>query len=80
MGGLTFQASDYNIGEGFCLHDTVEYNNKLWFIGGLRQGGSFVLKDLFGNKVEKAHSKIKFLQHNNSYLESEVRVAFPSTL
>ena len=35
----------------------------------IKTKGSFVLKDLFGNKVEKAHSKIKFLQHNNSYLE-----------
>lgn len=79
-GGVRKRAQAGHFVKGFCLHDTVEYNDKLWFIGGLRQRGSFVLKDLFGNKVEKAHSKIKFLQHNNSYLESEVRVAFPSTL
>lgn len=79
-GGVRKRAQAGHFVKGFCLHDTVEYNDKLWFIGGLRQRGAFVLKDLFGNKVEKAHSKIKFLQHNNSYLESEVRVAFPSTL
>ena len=68
-GGIRKRAQAEHFVKGFCLHDTVEYNNKIWFIGGLRQRGSFVLKDLFGNKVEKAHSKIKFLQHNNSYLE-----------
>lgn len=75
-GGVRKRAQAGHFVRGFCLHDTVEYNDKLWFIGGLRQRGSFVLKDLFGNKVEKVPSKIKFLQHNNSYLESEVKVAF----
>lgn len=79
-GGVRKRAQAGHFVKGFCLHDTVGYDNKLWFIGGLRQKGSFVLKDLFGNKVEKAPSKIKFLQHNNSYLESEVKVAFPSIL
>ena len=79
-GGVRKRAQAGHFVKGFCLHDTVRYNNKLWFVGGLRQKGSFVLKDLFGNKVEKVPSKIKSLQHNNSYLESEVKVAFPSTL
>jgi hypothetical protein len=79
-GGVRKRAQVGHFVKGFCLHDTVRYDNKLWFIGGLRQRGSFVLKDLFGNKVEKAPSKIKFLQHNNSYLESKVKVVFPSIL
>ena len=79
-GGVRKRTQAGHFVKGFCLHDTVEYNNKLWFIGGLRQKGSFVLKYLFWNKVEKAHLKIKFLQHNNSYLESEVNVASISTL
>lgn len=79
-GGVRKRAQAGHFVKGFCLYDTVRYDNKIWFIGGLRQRGSFVLKDMLGNKVEKVPSKIKFLQHNNSYLESEVKVAFPSTL
>lgn len=79
-GGIRKRAQAEHMVKRFCLNDTVEYDNKLWFIGGLRQKGSFVLKDLFGNKLEISYAKIRFLQHNNSYLESEVKVAFPSTL
>lgn len=79
-GGIRKRAQAGHFVKGFCLHDTVKYDNKLWFIGGLRQKGSFVLKDMLGNKVEKVPSKIKFLQHNNSYLESEVKVALSFTL
>ena len=54
--------------KGFCLNDTVVAKGQQWFIRGMRQNGSFVLKHLDGTKLEIAPSKIQFLRHNNSYL------------
>ena len=74
--GVRRRAQAGHMVKGFCLNDTVEYNNKIWFIRGLRQSGSFVLKDLFGKSIQKSSLKISFLQHNNSYLVEKVGKVF----
>ena len=62
--------------KGFCLNDTVLAKGQQWFIRGMRQKGSFVLKHLNGTKLEIAPSKIIFLRHNNSYLIERREVVF----
>ena len=65
--------------KGFCLNDTVLARGQKWFIRGMRQKGSFVLKHLDGVKLEITPSKIIFLRHNNSYLIERREVALTST-
>lgn len=67
-GGVRKLAQAGHYVKGFCLNDTVLANGQQWFIRGMRQKGSFVLKHLDGTKLEIAPSKIQFLRHNNSYL------------
>lgn len=62
--------------KGFCLNDTVLAKGQQWFIRGMRQKGSFVLKHLNGTKLQIVPSKIIFLRHNNSYLIERREVVF----
>lgn len=78
-GGVRRLAQAGHIIRGFCLNDTVVAKGQQWFIRGMRQKGSFVLKHLDGTKLEIAPSKIQFLRHNNSYLV-ERRAALTSHL
>lgn len=66
--------------KGFCLNDTILAKGQKWFIRGMRQKGSFVLKHLDGTKLEISPSKIVFLRHNNSYLVERREVTLISTL
>ena len=54
--------------KGFRLFDKVTCQNKLWYINGRRLKGSFVLKNLKGETLEIASSKIKLVNHQQSYL------------
>lgn len=78
-GGVRRLAQAGHIIRCFCLNDTVVAKGQQWFIRGMRQKGSFVLKHLDGTKLEIAPSKIQFLRHNNSYLV-ERRAALTSHL
>ena len=66
--GIRKLAQAGHLVKGYCLNDTVLAKGQQWFIRGMRQKGSFVLKHLDGTKLEIAPSKIQFLRHNNSYL------------
>ena len=66
--GVRKRAQAGHMIKGFCLNDTVLVKGVRWFIRGMRQKGSFVLKHLDGTKLEISPSKIQFLYHNNSYL------------
>jgi hypothetical protein len=79
-GGIRRLAQAGHFVRGFCLNDTVMAKNQQWFIRGMRQKGSFVLRHLDGTKLEIALSKITFLRHNNSYLIERREVALTSTL
>lgn len=74
-GGIRRRARAGHIVRGFCLNDTVIAKNQRWFIRGMRTKGSFVLKKLYGTKLEISPSKIRFLWHNNSYLIERRKVA-----
>jgi len=75
-GGIRRLAQAGHLVKGFCLNDTVVAKGQQWFIRGMRQKGSFVLKHLDGTKIQVAPSKITFLRHNNSYLVERRAVAF----
>ena len=63
--------------KGFCLNDTVLAKGQQWFIRGMRQKGSFVLKHLDDDtKLEITPSKIRFVRHNNSYLIEKRKTIF----
>jgi len=49
--------------KGFRLNDRVRAKGSEYFIHGRRNKGSFVLKDLQGNRLETAPSKIKLTGH-----------------
>jgi N6-L-threonylcarbamoyladenine synthase len=61
---------------GFKLNDEVFAKNKEWYIHGRRTKGSFVLKNLSGEKIEIMPSKIKRLHSQNGYI-TERRAAIP---
>ena len=73
--GVRKLAQAGHIVKGFCLNDTVLAKKQQWFIRGMRQKGSFVLKCLNSTKLEISPSKITFLRHNNSYLIERREVA-----
>ena len=54
--------------KGFRLFDKVSAKNKEWYVHGRRTDGSFVLKDLQGNRLEIAPSKITLIEHQNAYI------------
>lgn len=54
--------------KGFRLNDVVWHNNKLYFVHGRRLKGSFVLRDLDGNKAEVTPRKLKFINTSQSVL------------
>ena len=79
-GGVRNRAQAGHSVRGYCLNDTVLANGQQWFVRGMRQKGSFVLKCLSGKKLEISPSKLQFLRHNNSYLIERREVALSSHL
>ena len=62
--------------KGFILNDKVRAANREWYIHGRRAKGSFVLKNLAGEKLEIAPSKIKKMFSQHGYI-TERRAAIP---
>jgi len=62
---------------GFRLFDKVVYNNKKYFVWGRRKGGSFLLKTLSGDKIERTYKKLQKVCGQVSFL---VEIQFSSIL
>ena len=54
--------------KGFRLFDKVMAKGKEWYINGRRTKGSFVLKNLDGDKLEIAPSKIRFVTQQHGFI------------
>lgn len=63
---------------GFRLNDVVKAKGCKYFVHGRRVKGSFVLKDLQGNKLEIAPSKIRFIYHSGHMLTERRTVLLPA--
>lgn len=65
--------------KGFRLFDKVKYNGKEYFIFGRRKSGYFVIKNLFGEKINKSgdinYKKLKFLETKRNILTERRKIA-----
>jgi len=64
--------------KGFRLFDTVGADGREWYIHGKRIKGSFVLKNLDGNMIQKVPSKIKLLSIQHNHMITERRALLPT--
>jgi hypothetical protein len=62
---------------GFRLNDVVKAKGRKYFVHGRRVKGNFVLKDLQGDKLEIAPSKIKFVYHSGHMLTERRTALLP---
>ena len=70
-----FNQAPYHV-KGFILNDKVRAADREWYIHARRAKGSFVLKNLTGEKLEIVPSKIKKIFSQHGYI-TERRAAIP---
>ena len=54
--------------KGFRLFDKVTAKGREWYINGRRLKGAFVLKNLDGDTLEIAPSKIRFVAQQHGFI------------
>lgn len=69
--------AEYEV-KSFRLNDRVLAKGHEYFVHGRRVRGSFVLKDLHGNKLEVAPSKIKLIRHSGHMLTERRTALLPA--
>lgn len=62
--------------KGFYLFDRVSVKGKEWYIHGRRKKGAFILKNLTGDKLEIAPSKIQKIGTQKGYLVERTLIAY----
>lgn len=67
-GGIRKQNQDPYLVKGFRLFDKVTANGREWYINGRRLKGAFVLKNLNGDTLEIAPSKIRFVTQQHGFI------------
>jgi len=64
--------------KGFRLFDYVTAKGRIWYIHGRRSKGSFVLKNIAGEQLETAPSRIKFLSHQHGIIAERRMALLPA--
>ena len=66
-GGIKKRNQATYLVKGYRLYDVVKAKRTIWYIHGRRATGSFVLKNLSGDKLEIAPAKIKYISQQHGF-------------
>ena len=67
-GGVRKQNQAAYLVKGYRLYDVVLAKGLIWYIHGRRTSGSFVLKNLSGDKLEIVPGKMKFISQQHGFI------------
>ena len=67
-GGIRKRNQAAYLVKGYRLYDVVKAKEAIWYIHGRRTSGSFVLKNLLGDKLEIVPSKMKYISQQHGFI------------
>ena len=77
-GGVRKRNQAPHVVKGFRLFDCVTAKGRIWYIHGRRSKGSFVLKNIAGEQLETAPSRIRFLSHQYGIITERRMALLPA--